>query len=100
MPEGLKQAELMNGDKLTDWEIEEIRWNRLIKLSADGNKVSFDELNELLNLWNKGSVSSPDFTTKCNKSKHIMFLRKCAYESFGIIFWGGRQVHHSTMLRS
>ena len=67
LPEGMKRAELMNGDKLTDWEIEEIRWNRLLTLTTGGNKVSYDELNELLNEWNKGSVSSPNFGIKCDK---------------------------------
>lgn len=49
LPEGMERAELMNGDKLTDREIKEIRWNRLLTLTTDGNKISYDELNELLN---------------------------------------------------
>jgi hypothetical protein len=99
VPEGLKRCELMYGpDKLSDWEIEEIRWNRLITLTPGGNNVSYDELNELLNLWNKGSVSSPNFATKCEMSKHVMALRKCSYETFGMKrrrpgMYGSSQVH-------
>ena len=88
VPEGMKRGELMNGpDKLSDWEIEEIRWNRLITLTKGSSNVSFDELNELLNLWNKGSVSSPNFATKCEMSKHVMALRKYSYKIFGVRQW-------------
>ena len=84
VPEAMKRAELMNGDKLTDWEIETIRRNRLLTLTLQGNKVSFDELVELLNLWNKGSISPPNFATKCYHSGFVMAARKCAYETFGV----------------
>ena len=84
VPESMRRVELMNGMKLSDWEIEEIRWNRLIKLTEQGNDVSYDELCELLNLWNKSSVSSTNFETQCEKSKHVMASRKCSYETFGM----------------
>ena len=45
--------------------------------------MSFDELNEFLNLWNKGIVTSPIFETVCEETKHVMVFRACAFVSFG-----------------
>ena len=41
-----------------------------------------DELNEFLNLWNKSCVSSSNFETSCERSKHILALRNCAFDAF------------------
>ena len=83
VPESLKRMELLYGDSLTDWEREEMRLNRLITLSAGGNAVAFDECNELLNLWDKGCVSCPNFGTVCAHSQNVMPAMKCSYETYG-----------------
>jgi hypothetical protein len=43
-----------------------------------GDAISLDELNEILNLWNKSCVGTPYFAKACERSKLIMLLRKCA----------------------
>ena len=44
------------------------------------NSLSMDELNEFLNIWN---ITTPNFETVCEQSRHVMMLRKCEYEAFG-----------------
>ena len=45
--------------------------------------MSYDELNEFLNLWNKSCVPTENFDKACENSAHVMLLQKCAFESFG-----------------
>lgn len=81
--ETLKRMELLYGEKLEDHELEEMRCNRLPLLSKGANAVSYDELNELLNLWDKQCSTSTDFSVVCEQSASVMALRKCGYESYG-----------------
>jgi len=52
-------------------------------LSKGGHAITMDELNGFLNLWNKSCVPTPIFEIYCQRSKHIIALRKSAYASFG-----------------
>lgn len=68
---------------MTDVELENFRANRFFLMTALGDCMSLDEVNELLNLWFKKCLVSPTFQINVNRSKHIMCLMKCGYETFG-----------------
>ena len=63
--------------------MEGLHINLLFVTSKGGNCVSLDKLNEFLNLWNESCVTSLDFTVACDRSKHIIMMRKCACEAYG-----------------
>jgi len=82
--ENLRRIEFTCATDVTDWENETIRCNCFFNLrEGGGHALSLDELNELLNYWNKGCVTAPNSKTVCEKSKFIMLLKKCAYGAFG-----------------
>ena len=60
-----------------------MRMNRFFILSEGGHAVTMDELNEFLNLWNKSCVATSSFESSCERSKHILSLRDCAFDAFG-----------------
>ena len=68
---------------MTSHDLEWIRMNKFFVLSEGGCAITMDQLNEFLNLWLKSCVSLQDFQTFCDRSKHIISLRKCSYETFG-----------------
>ena len=68
---------------MEDWGLENIRLNICFVMIDGGDAISLDELNEILNLWNKSCVGTPYFAKACERSKLIMLLRKCAYETYG-----------------
>lgn len=70
-------------DGMTDVELENFRANRFFLMTALGDCMSLDEVNELLNLWFKKCLLSPTFQINVDRSKHIMCLMKCGYETFG-----------------
>ena len=45
--------------------------------------MSLDEVNELINLWNKQCVDCLNFGDVRERSKHLIPGRMCAHESFG-----------------
>ena len=45
--------------------------------------MSLDEVNELINAWNKRCVDSLNFGQVRDRSKHLMVGRMCAHEAFG-----------------
>ena len=63
--ESARRTELLYGGSLTNFELEGRRLNRVNHLMEDGPGISFDEINEYLNAWNKSSVMSPDFNKVC-----------------------------------
>ena len=76
--------DLPNSHGLTDEELEWTRWNRLFNMFLNGNSMSLDEVNELLNLWNKEMVTSPSFEKVCEHSRYVMFHRACQMNVFDI----------------
>ena len=72
-----------DGDGMSSFELEWFCTNRFFVMSKGGHAVSYDELNEFLNLWNKTCVPTDKFDKACENSAHIMLLRKCAFEAFG-----------------
>lgn len=68
---------------MTDVELENFRANRFSLMTALGDCMSLDKVNELLNLWFKKCLVAPTFQINMNRSKHIMCLIKCRYETFG-----------------
>ena len=81
--ETLHRMEEIYGEKMNDIRRESIRMNRFFVLSEGGDAVTFDELNELLNLWNKQSGRTLNFSTACDQPRFVILMRKCAYEAFG-----------------
>ena len=61
-------------------------------MTENGRAQSQDAVNEALMYWNKGCPSQENFTTKCERSAHIVTERKCGYEAFG-----KRNSHSSTV---
>ena len=82
--EALYRIDTMYGSDMSDEELEWTRRNRFFTMSEGGNTMSLDEVNELLNLWNKEMVTSPNFETVCEHSKYVMFHRACQMDSFGV----------------
>jgi hypothetical protein len=82
--EGLYRNDLLYGSLMSDVMLEWLRVNRFFVMSEDGAAMTMDELNEFVNLWIKGCHTTEDFAKICNHSKHLMVLRKCAFETFGV----------------
>jgi hypothetical protein len=82
--EGLYRNDLLYGPLTTDLMLEHMRVNRYFVMSEDGGAMSMDELNELVNLWIKGCHSTEDFSKICDRSRFLMVIRKCAFETFGV----------------
>ena len=75
----------VSGDNgLSDEELEWTRLNRFFTMTEGFNSLSLDEMNELLNLWNKEMVTSPDFEKVCEHSSYVMFHRSCQLNCFGV----------------
>lgn len=68
---------------MSDIELENLRANKFFVMTPDGNGMSLDELNENVNLWFKKCLIAPTFQQNIDRSKHIMTLMKCGYETFG-----------------
>ncbi len=79
----MHRIDALYGPDMTDDELEWLRINCFFVMTEGGNAVTLDELNEFLNLWNKSSVTSPNFATVCERSKHVLLSHACAYEAFG-----------------
>ena len=60
-----------------------MRRNRLFQMTEGCGAMIFDEINKLLNLWDKGIKLSPYFSTVCKQSCYVMSTHACAVESFG-----------------
>ena len=45
--------------------------------------MSFDEVNELQNLWNKSCAVPHNFTTACEMSRHLMVMRMASFDVYG-----------------
>ena len=59
-------------EKMTPPELEWHRRNQLFVMTEGGPGNSLDELNERLNDWNKGIVTSPIFLTVCEHTRYVM----------------------------
>lgn len=81
--EAFHRIDTLYGELMSDYELENFRANRFFLMTALGNAMSLDEVNELLNLWFKKCLIAPTFQKNINHSKHIMTLMKCGYEVFG-----------------
>ena len=81
--ESARRMELMNNPSFSDWDLETFRTNRSYLMSKDGNDIPTDQLNEFLNLWNKSCAASPNFSTVCERSKHVILAMKCGNEEYG-----------------
>ena len=68
---------------MSDYDLENFCASRFFLMTALGNAMSLDEVNELLNLWFKKCLVAPTFQKNLDRSKHIMTLMKCGYETFG-----------------
>ena len=73
---------LLYGSEITDEELEWMRRNRLFVMTDGHGAMSLDELNELINLWNKGVVLSPSLDNVCEKSRYILPTRACLFETY------------------
>lgn len=71
------------GPNMSQFDLETLRMNKFFLMTKGGHGMSLDEVNELLNSWFKKFLKSPSLQTNVENSKHVMTLRKCAYESFG-----------------
>jgi hypothetical protein len=90
--EGLYCNDLLYGPMMTDIMLECLRLNRYFVMTEDGRAMTMDELIEFVNLWIKGRHATEDFSKICEHSKHLMALRMCAFEMFGVKKRsGGRQ---------
>ena len=76
--ETLMKNQFLYGTEMEDWGLENIRLDIVFVMIDGGDAISLDELNEILNLWNKSCVGTPYFAKACERSKLIMLLRKCA----------------------
>ena len=88
--------EMVYGSGMSDVERERIRINCFFVLLESGKAMSYDEVNELLNLCNKSCVPILSFETVCSRSKHIALLRKCAFEGFGRNITRSAQTSHKS----
>ena len=81
--ETLHREDVLYGEDMPSEELEWKRRNQLFLMTEGGNAMSLDEVNELLNLWNKGTVTAQDFETVCERSRYVMVSRASAFDSFG-----------------
>ena len=70
--ESLHRIDTIYRPNMPDVQLEEHRIYQLFLMTESGHAMSLDELNELLNLWNKGTVQSSIFEDVCQRSAHIM----------------------------
>ena len=63
--EGCWRIDSLYGGSLTPDELEWRRRNQLFVMSEIGHAMSLDELNKLQMWWNKGSITSPNFSIVC-----------------------------------
>ena len=63
--ETLYRMDTLYGDRISDKELEWKRCNQLYTMTDGDHSMSLDEMNEFLNLWNKGIVTSPILETVC-----------------------------------
>eukprot|EP00956_Cyclotella_meneghiniana_P045051 scaffold350880_cov96-Cyclotella_meneghiniana.AAC.1 len=81
--EGMHRIDTLYGlDGMTDVELENFRMNRFFVMTELGDAMSLDEVNELLNSWFKKCLLAPTFQINVDRSKHIMTLMKCGYQTF------------------
>ena len=77
------RMDVLFGGGLTPDELEWRRLNQVFVMTHGGHTMTLDELNELLNWWNKGIVTSPDFETVCNQTRFVSITRGCMHDTFG-----------------
>ena len=81
--ETLHREDTLYGGPVSPYELEWKRRKQLFVMREMGHAMSLDEVNELLNLWNKGIVTSPFFETVCEQSQYVMVSRSCSFDTFG-----------------
>eukprot|EP00984_Skeletonema_dohrnii_P009331 scaffold3571_cov78-Skeletonema_dohrnii-CCMP3373.AAC.3 len=81
--ETLHRMDTLYKPNRTDFDLEWTRRNRFFVMTEGGRGMSFDEVNELQNLWNKSCAAPHDFTTVCEMSQHLMVMRMASFEVYG-----------------
>jgi hypothetical protein len=82
--EGLWRIFILYGPDMENVDLERLRVNRFFLMTAGGNAMSLDDMNEKLNDWLKKCLKSSNFSKNIRDSRFIMTLMKCGYETYGL----------------
>jgi len=67
-----------NYGRLSPYQLEELRWNRCVRMNEGRDMVAMDDVCEMLNDWTKEITKSQDINKLADKSVFISLLRRCA----------------------